>query len=133
MQAIADAAFARGVRHDDFGTGQRAPPPRLWRYCRTRYGGIEPFPQILILGHAALQRQIAISDGTDEMDLPRVVAALAHGFWFHGHFETVAFGKFTVAQRFRDTDVRAVVDGQRHREIKAGEGIGFVGHAVILR
>ena len=99
-----------------------APPPIPEAGLPT--AALNHFHRSWLVGHTALQRQGAVGDRAEQMDLPRVVAALAKGLRLDGHVETVAFGELAVAQRRRHLQWVRVVERQRHLEVEAGERVG---------
>src|SRR6185369_12403719 len=68
----------------------------------------EPGPQVEVGGHPALQRQVAVGHGADEVDLRGVVSALLDLLRLHRHLEPVALGERTGDERVRQPQARGI-------------------------
>src|SRR5262249_51648531 len=83
---------------------------------------LEPFPQPEIARHAALERQLAESDRTHQVDRPAVVAPFADRLRLEAHLQAVALRELARADPLAPPAV-----GELDAEVEAGEGM--LGHA----
>src|SRR5262249_42761081 len=94
IEPVTYRTLAGGIRHDNLRTGEQSTLFALGGPAR--HGSGEPLPQILIPRHAALQRQIAVTYGTDQIDLPGVVAPFADLLRLDSHLQAITLRESTV-------------------------------------